>query len=85
MWCSYDCEVDDRRKQLSIWSAAFLVVFLVCCAVIFWFHEDVSRSPAATYALLGLAGVSAILGPVLGGRALFGAFVDAVGRLGSKR
>ena len=68
-----------------IWSAAFVAVFLMCCIVIFWLHEEVSQSPAATYALLGLAGASAILGPVLGGRALFGAFVNAVSRFGSKR
>ena len=75
----------DNRKQLTMWSAAFIAVFVACCAVIYWFHEEVSRSPVATYTLLGLTGVSAILGPVLAGRALFGAFVDAVARFGSKR
>ena len=59
------------RARLRRWSGISFVVFAACCAVILWFHQEVSESLVATYLLLGITGISAIIGPVLGGRAFF--------------
>jgi hypothetical protein len=76
--------VAGNRSRLLAWSGISFLIFAICCALIFWFHAEISRSTAATYLLLAATGVSAILGPVLGGRAAFDVFTKAVHRRFSK-
>ena len=60
----------QAQRRVLILAIVALAVFAGCCAVIYWGHGWVSQSAVATYALLAVAAVSALAGPIFIGRAL---------------
>jgi len=77
-------EQKHHQPRVLIWAIVAFAVFAACCAIIYWEHSWVSRSVVATYVLLAVTAVSAFAGPILLGRAAFGAFVGKVHRASRK-
>ncbi len=59
--------IDWRRvsiRSLTAWLAATIGAFVLSCYLIYAWHAEISRSVVVTYAVLGMAGVSAVAWPI---------------------
>ncbi len=57
-------------RTLAVWFSVSFGAFVLSCYLIYAWHAEISQSKIATYAVLGLAGVSVFAWPIFAVRLL---------------
>ena len=53
-----------KIRTLAIWFSVAFATFVVCCYLAYAWHAQISASVFASYALIGVTGISALVWPV---------------------